>query len=97
MNLLIKGGRVVDPSQDLDSKLDVLIEDGSVVETGRNLKVVASRRPGAPADPVPGKPPATGWSLRGEAEIDNWYDDAGVWLALRGRLPDKSIMQYRRA
>jgi hypothetical protein len=66
-------------------------------QTGRNLKVVASRRPGAPADPVPGKPPATGWSLRGEAEIDNWYDDAGVWLALRGRLPDKSNMEYRRA
>jgi dihydroorotase len=38
MNLLITGGRVVDPSQDLDSKLDVLIEDGSIVETGRNLK-----------------------------------------------------------
>ncbi len=41
MNLLITGGRVIDPSQDLDSKLDVLIEDGSVVETGRNLKADA--------------------------------------------------------
>ncbi|MGZ8867987.1 MAG: amidohydrolase family protein, partial [Thermoanaerobaculia bacterium] len=38
MNLLITGGRVVDPSQDIDSKLDVLIEDGSIVETGRNIK-----------------------------------------------------------
>src|SRR5687767_3949237 len=38
MNLLITGGRVIDPSQDLDSKLDVLIEDGSIAEVGRNLK-----------------------------------------------------------
>ena len=65
-------------------------------QTGRNLKVVARRRPGASADPVAGGQPATGWSLRGEAEIDDWYDGAGVWLALRGRLPDRSIMEYRR-
>lgn len=38
MNLLITNGRVVDPSQDLDSKLDLLIEDGSIVASGRNLK-----------------------------------------------------------
>ena len=38
MNLLITGGRVVDPSQELDEVLDVLIEGGSIVRTGRNLK-----------------------------------------------------------
>lgn len=40
---------------------------------------------------------ATRWSLRGEAEIDDWYDADGVWAALRGKLPDGSMMEYRRA
>jgi len=39
---------------------------------------------------------ATRWSLRGEAEIDNWYDEAGAWAALSGKLPDGSRMEYRR-
>ena len=30
--ILIQGGRVIDPSQDLDDKLDVLIEDGAVAK-----------------------------------------------------------------
>jgi dihydroorotase len=38
MNLLITGGRVIDPSQDIDSKLDVLIADGSIAEVGRHLE-----------------------------------------------------------
>lgn len=37
------------------------------------------------------------WSLRGEAEIDNWYDKAGVWTGLKGRLKDGSVIEYRRA
>ena len=36
------------------------------------------------------------WSLRGEAEIDNWYDRAGVWTGLKGRLKDGSVIEYRR-
>jgi dihydroorotase len=38
MNLLIQNGRLVDPSQRLDAKLDLLIRDGVVVETGRKLR-----------------------------------------------------------
>ena len=37
------------------------------------------------------------WALRGEADIDNWYDRAGVWTGLKGRLPDGSTLEYRRA
>lgn len=37
------------------------------------------------------------WSIRGDAEIDNWYDSQGVWTGLRGRLEDGSTMLYRRA
>ncbi|MFA5867586.1 MAG: dihydroorotase [Actinomycetota bacterium] len=36
-NLLIKNGRVVDPSQKLDKKADILIKDGLVAEIGANL------------------------------------------------------------
>jgi Family of unknown function (DUF6134) len=36
------------------------------------------------------------WAIRGEAEIDNWYDADGSWKALRGILEDGSRMDYRR-
>ncbi|MBV9494319.1 MAG: dihydroorotase [Acidobacteria bacterium] len=38
MNLLIKNGRVVDPSREVDAKLDVLIEDGAIAHVDKNLK-----------------------------------------------------------
>lgn len=38
MNLLLKGGRVVDPSRRLDAELDVLIEDGTIAQVGEKLK-----------------------------------------------------------
>lgn len=37
MDLLIKGGRVIDPSQGLDEKLDILICDGKIAEIGKKL------------------------------------------------------------
>ena len=39
---------------------------------------------------------STRWTLRGETQIDNWYDQADTWAALRGKLPDGSTMEYRR-
>jgi len=41
MNLLIKNGRVIDPSQNLDDVSDVLVEAGVVKEIGKNLPVSA--------------------------------------------------------
>ena len=41
MNLLIKNGRVIDPSQGLDGTLDVLVENGVIKEVGANLKAPA--------------------------------------------------------
>jgi dihydroorotase len=38
MNILITNGRVVDPSQELDAKLDVLIEDGLVTRVDKKIK-----------------------------------------------------------
>src|SRR5688500_6655281 len=43
MNLLISNARVIDPSQDLDTKSDVLIEAGSISAVGKNLKSDAPR------------------------------------------------------
>jgi len=37
MNLLIKGGRVIDPSQGLDDTLDLVVENGLVKEIGKGL------------------------------------------------------------
>lgn len=36
--LLIRGGRVIDPAQNLDEVTDLLMEGGKVVRTGKNLK-----------------------------------------------------------
>ncbi len=41
MNLLIKGGRVIDPSQKIDATLDVLVEKGLVKELGKGLAAPA--------------------------------------------------------
>src|SRR5437763_14343357 len=38
MNLLIANGRLVDPSQQLDAKLDLLIEDGVVARVDKKIK-----------------------------------------------------------
>ncbi|HVI33346.1 DUF6134 family protein [Phenylobacterium sp.] len=56
-------------------------------QTGAPLKLTTRRE---------AVPPGARWLIRGEAEIDNWYDQAGVWQALRGKLPDGSWMEYRR-
>jgi dihydroorotase len=37
MNLLIKNGRVIDPSQGIDARLDILIEDGVVAKVDKKL------------------------------------------------------------
>jgi dihydroorotase len=37
MKLFLKGGRLVDPSQNLDKQMDLLIENGKVIEAGENL------------------------------------------------------------
>lgn len=37
MRLLIKGGRLIDPSRDVDETTDLLIEDGRVLSSGNNL------------------------------------------------------------
>ena len=42
MNLLVRGGRVVDPAQGLDQALDVRIEDGRVAEVGESLPLLGA-------------------------------------------------------
>jgi dihydroorotase len=41
MNLLITNARVIDPSQELDATLDILIEDGSVSRVDKKIKAPA--------------------------------------------------------
>lgn len=37
MKTVIKNGHVIDPSQDLDGRFDLIVEDGCIVELGENL------------------------------------------------------------
>ncbi len=41
MNLLIKGGRIIDPSQGMDETLDLIVENGLVKEIGKGLAAPA--------------------------------------------------------
>ena len=41
MNLLIKNGRVIDPSQGMDDTLDVVVENGLIKEIGKGLQAPA--------------------------------------------------------
>jgi len=66
-------------------------------QLGKLLKVSVSRGGAAPVKLASGASvSAVEWSVRGDAQIDNWYDTAGVWTALRGKLEDGSTMEYRR-
>ncbi|MGI6469480.1 MAG: dihydroorotase [Syntrophomonadaceae bacterium] len=38
MKLLVKGGQVIDPANNRDDMLDILVEDGKISKIGRNLK-----------------------------------------------------------
>jgi dihydroorotase len=37
MKLLLKGGRIIDPSQNIDGEMDLLIENGKITKMGQNL------------------------------------------------------------
>lgn len=39
---------------------------------------------------------ASRYAVRGEVEIDDWYDENGAWVALKGKLNDGSLVEYRR-
>jgi dihydroorotase len=41
MNLLIKGGRVIDPSQNMDTEADIVVENGRIKEIGKGLTAPA--------------------------------------------------------
>ncbi|HYA14648.1 MAG TPA: dihydroorotase, partial [Syntrophales bacterium] len=37
MTLLLKGGRIIDPSQNLDAQMDLIIENGKIAKIGKNI------------------------------------------------------------
>ena len=55
MDLLIRGGRVIDPEQGLDAHLDVRVAEGRIVEIGRDLPL--------PEDGTPRVVEAAGWTV----------------------------------
>ena len=66
-------------------------------ETGFMLRLTAQPMGHEPVVLANGaKVAANHWALRGESEIDEWYEDSGAWAGLRAVFPDKSIVEYRR-
>ncbi|HEY0438026.1 MAG TPA: DUF6134 family protein [Phenylobacterium sp.] len=53
-------------------------------QTGKMLKVRTARAG------------ANRWTIRGEVEMDDTYDDAGAWLAAKAKGDDGSTIEYRR-
>ncbi len=43
MRILIKGGRVLDPSQKMDKVMDILLEDGKVSRISEEINETADR------------------------------------------------------
>lgn len=43
MKILIRGARLVDPANNVDEKLDILVEEGVVQQTGRGIKTAGAR------------------------------------------------------
>lgn len=59
-------------------------------QTGAPMRVAVARHSGTPIA-------ATRYALEGgDIDISDWYDDAGVWTALRAKVRDGSIIDYRR-
>ena len=58
-------------------------------QTGEIIHVSVTRAAG-------GARGASRYVLAGDANLTDWYDDAGAWSALLGQAPDKSIIDYRR-
>jgi hypothetical protein len=65
-------------------------------QTGKAMRLTAARRAEAFTPAGAAAVRATRITLAGETVMDDWYDPAGVWLALRARAKDGSIVEYRR-
>ena len=52
MNMLLKGGRVVDPANQIDGVRDVLIQDGKIAKVGVNLSADGAEVYDVPADVI---------------------------------------------
>jgi hypothetical protein len=67
-------------------------------QTGAAVRESVSRQSGQLARMGDGRMvPATRYTLSGDAQIVDWYDAGGVWVALRGKAPDGSFLDYRRS
>jgi hypothetical protein len=65
-------------------------------QTGAVLKERIGRQDGETLRLPDGRAiPTTKITLVGDSEIIDWYDAAGAWIALRGRLKDGSYLDYR--
>ena len=74
---------------------------GEIADTARGKEVLVCLSAGSRAEVEETKAKATRvaaghWQLRGDTEIDDWYDESGAWQSLKGKLTDGSMIEYRR-
>ncbi len=66
-------------------------------ENGKLLRETAQPRGAGTVDLADGRPiAAMGYTLAGEAPIEDWYDDRHIWAALNATGKDGSKITYRR-
>jgi hypothetical protein len=66
-------------------------------QDGKLLKLTSSRR-AETFTPNRGRPvQATKITLTGETPCEDWFDPAGLWIGLRAKAKDGSIIDYKRA
>jgi hypothetical protein len=66
-------------------------------QTGALMRETVARAPGQTLRVADGRSlSATRYALTGEAEITDWYDEAGVWVSLRAKAQDGSVVDYHR-
>jgi hypothetical protein len=66
-------------------------------QTGAMLRETAQPRGQGTVTLANGKPiEATGYALKGEAPLEDWYDEAKIWAALDATGKDGSAITYRR-
>ncbi|OIP59912.1 MAG: dihydroorotase [Nitrospirae bacterium CG_4_10_14_0_8_um_filter_41_23] len=69
MNILIKNGHIIDPSQGIDRVGDILIEDGKIKEVHIQGKEQRAKPPPTPPSPSRGEGKGEGESLLSESRI----------------------------
>ncbi len=79
MQILITGGRVIDPASELDKVVDLLIEDGKIVRVGKDVRGARCEVRGAePQEASKGKGSKAAKNVESAISVDRVMDATGL-------------------